>query len=505
MRDERPRAVQYTRMSTDMQEHSIANQSAAIETYAERKGLKIVRKYEDAGRSGLTLTNRPALRQLLHEVHSATRDFEIILVHDVSRWGRFQDTDESAYYEFVCRNAGVRIEYCAEAFENDGSLTSAVLKSIKRAMAGEFSRELSAKVFAGQSRVVSQGFHCGSTPGYGLRRYLIDSAGQPKLQLEFGEHKNVHTERVILVPGPQDEVRVVRLVYNLFTERNETIKQIAVHLNANGHTTVAGRPWSSMSVRELLTNEKYIGNSVYNRTSKKLGRRWERNPKAQWIRSIGAFEPIVSLEQFAKAQRRISRIKQRNIYSETDLLNSLTALWCCKGRLTNLIIERSRFCPSNHTYKSRFKSLANALSRIGYPPSKNTGFNLNLRKSVCDTICKEVVRSGGTATRLEGSCQLQINNELVVSVVVGRSHVNQRQNLWQFGYRSRRRPDILVVIRMDARGAIIDYYLLPYTFLARGAWLTASGRNYARLEPFRTTNLEPLVELLSRVLMEASQ
>lgn len=76
--------------------------------------------------------------------------FTRVLVYDVSRWGRFQDADESAHYEFVCRSAGFQVEYCAEQFVNDGSPMSSIVKSIKRVMAGEFSRELSEKVFAGQ-------------------------------------------------------------------------------------------------------------------------------------------------------------------------------------------------------------------------------------------------------------------------------------------------------------------------------------------------------------------
>ena len=99
---------------------------------------------------------------------SGRADFHVILVYDVSRWGRFQDSDESAHYEFICRQAGVAVEYCAEQFENDGSLAATVIKNIKRAMAGEFSRELSVKVHAGQSRIAAMGFNVGAAPGYGL-------------------------------------------------------------------------------------------------------------------------------------------------------------------------------------------------------------------------------------------------------------------------------------------------------------------------------------------------
>jgi len=38
----------------------------------------------------------------------------VILVYDVSRWCRFQDVDESAYYECICKRAGINFAYCAE-------------------------------------------------------------------------------------------------------------------------------------------------------------------------------------------------------------------------------------------------------------------------------------------------------------------------------------------------------------------------------------------------------
>jgi DNA invertase Pin-like site-specific DNA recombinase len=168
--------------------------------------MAIVRTYVDEGKSGLNIVRRDALKQLIEDVQSGAADFKIILVFDVSRWGRFQDADESAHYEYICRRAGMRFEYCFEQFENDGSLSSTLIKSIKRAMAGEFSRDRSALTFSRQSRIVKLGFRLGGSVGYGLRRMLIDQHGVRKCQLEFGQHKAIVNDRVILVPGPPEEV-----------------------------------------------------------------------------------------------------------------------------------------------------------------------------------------------------------------------------------------------------------------------------------------------------------
>jgi len=129
-------------MSTDHQRYSTENQSLAIHAYAASHGMEIIRTYRDEGKSGLDISGRDALQQLISDVEKGQADFKVILVYDVSRWGRFQNTDESAHYEYLCTKAGVNLIYCAEPFENDGSSLTALYKGIKRSMAGEYSREL---------------------------------------------------------------------------------------------------------------------------------------------------------------------------------------------------------------------------------------------------------------------------------------------------------------------------------------------------------------------------
>jgi len=150
----RRKAAQYVRMSTEHQRYSTENQSDAILRYADERGYQIIETYSDAGKSGLRIKGRDGLTQLLEDIQAGKTDFDTVLVYDISRWGRFQDADESAYYEYICKRAGIAVEYCAEQFENDGSPVSTIVKGVKRAMAGEYSRELSQKVFAGQSRLI---------------------------------------------------------------------------------------------------------------------------------------------------------------------------------------------------------------------------------------------------------------------------------------------------------------------------------------------------------------
>lgn len=241
----RIRAAEYVRMSTEHQQYSTENQADILRSYAAARGIEIVRTYADEGRSGLRIDGRDALKALISDVESGRADFQIILVYDVSRWGRFQDADESAYYEYICKRAGIAVHYCAEQFENDGSPVSTIVKGVKRAMAGEYSRELSSKVFIGQCRLIELGFRQGGPPGLGLRRMLIDQSGKQKAVLARGEQKSLQTDRVVLTLGPDAEIDVVRRVYRLFVHDAQAEAQIAKALNAEGYGECSGSGSSS--------------------------------------------------------------------------------------------------------------------------------------------------------------------------------------------------------------------------------------------------------------------
>src|SRR5436190_1291951 len=225
-------AAAYVRMSTEHQQYSTSNQMDVIREYAKRRGLEIVKEYSDEGKSGLNIAGRDSLARMIKDVQSGDVTFSSILVYDISRWGRFQDADESAHYDYICRRAGVAVHYCAEQFENDGSPVSTIVKSVKRAMAGEYSRELSSKVFQGACRLIQHGYKQGGTAGFGLRRMLVDQNGQKKAELKMGEHKSIQTDRVILVSGPEREVKLVRWMYQAFITEGKTESEIATSMNA---------------------------------------------------------------------------------------------------------------------------------------------------------------------------------------------------------------------------------------------------------------------------------
>lgn len=492
-------------MSTEHQRYSTENQAEAIAQYAARRGFEIVRTYEDSGRSGLTLNGRQSLQQLLADVRSGAAEFNAILVYDISRWGRFQDADESAYYEFVCREAGISVHYCAEQFENDGSISATIIKSVKRAMAGEYSRELSVKVFAGQCRLVRLGYRQGGPAGYGLRRQLLDEQGATKGELHRGEQKSLQTDRVVLGPGPPEEVEIVRRLYRMFVVQRRTEGEIATILNGEGHTTDTGRPWTRGTVHQILTNEKYIGNNVFNRVSNKLKARRVVNPPDMWVRADRVFPAIVEPDFFEAAQRIIGDRSRR--FTDQDLLDRLAALFAEKGWLSGLVIDELDDMPSSSIFRHRFGSLLRAYQLVGFTPGRDYRYietNRALRALHPDVVAHvmaDIMSAGGAVGQDPITDLLTINEEFSASLVIARCFETPAGGLrWKVRLDSGLRPDITIAARMEAGNQVIrDYYLLPWLDLGAEPDLRLAPENGILLDAYRFDSLEGFLDLARRV------
>jgi len=499
------RAAQYVRMSTEHQQYSTQNQADVIAQYAARKGFEIVRTYEDAGKSGLNIGGRPSLQHLIADVRGGIADFSVILVYDISRWGRFQDADESAYYEFICREAGIPVHYCAEQFENDGSLTTTVIKSMKRVMSGEYSRELSVKVSAGQERLIHLGFRQGGPAGYGLRRLLVDEYRQPKAELRRGEHKSIQTDRVVLVPGPPREVETVCRLYRMFVVQRRSEKEIAAVLNAEGLLTDLGRPWTRGTVHQILTNEKYIGNNIFNRVSSKLKTKRVRNAPDMWVRENGAFTPVVEADFFEAAQRIIQERSRR--FTDQELLDRLSALLAEKGWLSGLVIDEVEDMPSSSTFRQRFGSLMRAYQLVGYTPARDYRYietNRALRalhpNVVADVIAG--IRSvGAEVAQNPVNDLLRVNQEFSAALVIARAQETSAGGLrWKIRLDSGLRPDITIAARMDASNTgVQDYYFLPWLDVGATPSLRLAPDNGILLDAYRFENLDAFVDLTRRI------
>jgi DNA invertase Pin-like site-specific DNA recombinase len=447
------------------------------------------------------------LAQMIQDVQDGKINCSSILVYDVSRWGRFQDADESAYYEYICRRAGVAVHYCAEQFENDGSPVSTIVKGVKRAMAGEYSRELSSKVFQGACRLIQLGYKQGGTAGFGLRRMLIDQSGERKAMLKIGEQKSIQTDRVVLVRGPDEEVKIVRWIYQTFIDDGKNESEIAKSLNAQGVVTDFGRAWNRATVHQVLTNEKYIGNNVYHRTSFKLKRKHIENPPDKWVRANGVFEGIIEPELFFKTREIILARSQK--LTDEEMLAKLRGLLSQHGHISGILIDETESLPSSAAFSHRFGSLISAYQLIGYDPKIDYSFieiNRKLRKrhpEIVASVVQNIEALGAKASWDENADLLWVNNELRVSIVLCRHTATLAgSSRWLIRLDAGLKPDITIAVRMDATNeGIRDYYVLPGIDMM---WenLRIAEANGIYLDTYRFDTLDFFFGMAERVNLE---
>jgi DNA invertase Pin-like site-specific DNA recombinase len=494
------RAAMYARMSTEHQKYSIENQSSAIQLYADQIGVSIVERYADKGVSGLTYEKRDALKRLIETVITGIATFKHILVYDVSRWGRFQDIDESAYYEYMCHKSGIKVHYIAEQFQNDGTSLSAIIKSIKRIMAAEYSRELSVKTYAGKCHVATKGLHIGGPPPYGLRRGIVDQDGTIIKILKLYERKAFPSSYTKLVPGPKEERQVVKLIFRLFVKSNFSQSQIAKMLNDKGYPKGYLRTWSTHTVCRILRSEKYIGNLVMNKTTQKLGTKIVYNPSSSWLHVNNVIEPTVGKEIFMAAQKKIEEFN--HIPSNQELLEALKKLLKKRGNLSFSIINLSSEVPSATLYRERFGSLKQAYQLIGYEPktSKTRGPSISLTwkigQAIEQKLIKKIQHSKVEITKISRFIW-QIQGKLTLSVIVcyPTRWLTKTGSFQYWGYLGPRkgRIDMIVAVCMSRKSSQPKYfYLFPPSILRAAAYLRFPNMFWTKLEKYNYKTLEKL-------------
>lgn len=459
-------------MSTDHQQYSLENQKAVIQEYAASHGLSIGQTYSDPAKSGLTLRGRTGLCKLLQDVTQGKQRYSVILVYDVSRWGRFQDDDEAACYEFICRRAGISVRYCAETFTNDQTVSSTLMKGLKRAMASEFSRELGGQVFEAKARVAASGFWAGGRPPFGFRRYLVSSDSSCNQFLRRGERKNLRTDHVKLVPGPPKDVRCVRKIFRMARSGQMTYADMARALNRQGFCH-AGRSWISTSVRNVLTNPAYIGYNVWAKTAQKMRGSTLRVPRESWIERKGSFEPIIGRKAFDHVQARIEKHRADRTWSEQRILAKMRELFRQKGEITLDLIDRIAGMPSSRTVRHRIGyrrvlEITGCDSRGRFDRSDSARSTRRIRDHLIDRI---IAASAGRVTMAlsPGRRKLCVDGRLAIEVLICRSIRKPNGDIrWPLHAIIRERPRPVLLCRLNATNTgIHSMYFVPNFFLFR--------------------------------------
>ncbi|ELB7323289.1 recombinase family protein [Enterobacter hormaechei] len=499
------RVAQYLRMSTDHQQYSLHNQSEYIKDYAEKNNMEIAYTYDDAGKSGVSIIGRHSLQQLLSDVEQKKIDIQAVLFYDVSRFGRFQNSDEAAYYSFLFERNGVDLIYCSEPIPTkDFPLESSVILNIKRSSAAYHSRNLSEKVFIGQVNLIKLGYHQGGMAGYGLRRLLVDENGIAKEILGFRKRKSIQTDRVILIPGPKNEIKIVNSIYDLFIDDNMPEFIIAERLNEQNIPAENGTLWTRAKIHQILTNEKYIGNNIYNKTSSKLKSRLVKNPKNEWVRCDKAYKPIISKKKYNKAQEII---QLRSVHLTNDeLLEKLKQKLESNGKLSGFIIDEDDTGPSSSVYRTRFGGLLRAYTLIGYKPEHDYSYiqiNEALRSfysGIIEDFKGEILKSNCYIDEYKYAPMLYINDELLISVLITKCTPMKSGKLrWKVRFDNSQKADITIVLRMDSQNiSPLDFYIIP-KIENEYSKMCMTETNNIRLDLYRFDNLDKLLQIITRM------
>jgi DNA invertase Pin-like site-specific DNA recombinase len=476
-------AVAYYRHSAEIgQENSVEIQQDNVRAFAQKHRIDVLREFADRGKSGLNAEGRPAFNEMMELVKEG--DFDLILVLDVSRWGRFQDTDLSAHYESICKLHGKQVVYTNMGFPRDEDrLITQLRKSIDRYQSAEYSRALSKKVFEGAAKVAAQGYRPGGSAPYGFHRLMLDEQKEPDRILQPGQRKAIQNGRVVLVPGEPRHVEVVQEVFLLFVEKGFDEKQIAGHLNARGTPSPGGVHWSASSVHRILTNEQYAGSVVYNRTTQRLKTRRRRNPQEQWIVTPDAYDAIVEQELFDRAQDILEARKRR--YSKDQMLVRLRALYEKYNVITGRLVGGDEGSPGPSTYAKKFGGLTGAFQA--------------LFQEVLDQARDELFRAISREARLVTEYEdfIVVNGDFTVLIQPSVPVPHGYGAFWTFRPDQRPTVDITLGVPLSNGGThgILGYLALP-RLLVQERWVRLFASSEARIQLHGYSGLDLIRELL---------
>jgi hypothetical protein len=284
------------------------------------------------------------------------------------------------------------------------------------------------------------------------------------------------TDRVKLVPGTTDQIAVVQWIFDEYL-RCKSQSTVIEELNRRGVPTNRGKPWPRNSLGKILRNESYIGTSIYNRGTKKLGAKRTPNPKELWIRSEGAIQPIIERDVFLRVKKAM---EERPVcISEKEMLIRLRKVLMKKGKLSKSIINASPGLPSASAYQLHFGTYRNLYRLIGYTGNQGYWDKLAAHKRWVALQLDNAARlreafekAGKHATLDLGTECLRIDNTVNICFRVARSDKHERRSLrWALRYRVGWPKGWVVVVRLgESNETILDYVLLS------SAWISFSCR-----------------------------
>lgn len=318
------RVVLYARFSSDNQRtESIDAQIRAMNDYCKKNGYMIVNTYIDEAKTATT-DKRESFQQMIAD--SKDKFFDIVLVHKLDRFAR--NRYDSAVYKRELKKNGVVVKSVIENL--DDSPESIMMESVLEGMNEYYSRNLGREVMKGMKETALQCKHTGGKPPLG---YDIDE----------------ETKKLII---NEYEAETVRIIFEMYSQ-GYGYTAILKNLNQEGRKTKNGNDFAKNSLYSILTNPKYQGTYVYNRSSAKsiTGTRNTHLLKdyEEIITVKEGCPRIVNDEIYNEVQKRITENKQKGGRLNAKESYLLTGKVYCK--------ECGRAMVGNKRYSGRNKLL----------------------------------------------------------------------------------------------------------------------------------------------------
>ena len=343
-------AVAYIRKSSqeeNRQVESFEGQRRVIQGYADKHDIEIIHWYTEAF-TGTEVAKRKEFIAMLDTAENKTLNFKYVLCYDISRFGRL-DNDEAGYYRHRFRQCGIEVVYIQENLQGDD--TDDLIVSTKQWLAREYSRKIADYVARNiitrsqKAAMAKRAFSIGRRAPFGYDTVYLDEEGDPHTvvrQMLDGskqvydmdgnllrtlakgvQFQKASTDLNGLIPSAEDRVETVRKIFHLYVHKNKGQRAIAEILNkemqaGTGLPSAMGKPWAQSSVTAILTNEHYIGTTIFNKRSmgkffkikdgeaKKLPRFLRKvvrpNDRKDWIVIPDTHEPLIDNDTFRQAQ-----------------------------------------------------------------------------------------------------------------------------------------------------------------------------------------------------------
>lgn len=311
----------YCRVSTTEQAeegYSIDEQNIKIREYCEREGHEIYNLYEDRGISGMNITNRPGIKQLLQD--ATENKFDLVIVWKLNRISR-KLLDILNIVELLNKH-NIAFRSLTENFETEtpsGKLQLNIMGAI-----GEFERETIAEnVKMGLLARAKEGrWNGGVVLGYDL----------VELNNEGKKRKNT------VLKINEKEANTVRRIFELYSQ-GHGYKAVVNRINKEGHKTKRNGEFAVSTVKEILQNPVYIGKIRYN-VRQDWSKKRRNNINANPILSDGIHEPIIDVETWNKVQVILKeRSKKHNKVYDCEF--PLTGILKCPVCGAGMTINRS--------------------------------------------------------------------------------------------------------------------------------------------------------------------